>query len=208
MKNLIKENKTAIIIGLVVIVAIGSYYFIHSEGSKEGTQVSNEWVEEEPINSDKSETNEEQSNVQQEEKVIVDLKGAIKYPGVYEVQSGDRVIDVIESAGGLHENADKNNINFAMKLVDEMVLYIPTIGEENVAVTGEGMVQADDGKINLNKASEVELQTLTGVGPSKANAIIEYRDENGSFKEIEELMEISGIGEKTFEKFKDQITVR
>ena len=75
----------------------------------------------------------------------------------------------------------------------------PTVG---------GMQNQDGGKVNLNKASEAELQTLTGVGPAKATAIIEYRDQNGGFKKVEEIMEISGIGEKTFEKFKDQITVR
>ena len=75
----------------------------------------------------------------------------------------------------------------------------PTVG---------GVQNQDGGKVNLNKASEAELQTLTGVGPAKATAIIEYRDQNGGFKKVEEIMEISGIGEKTFEKFKDQITVR
>ena len=71
-----------------------------------------------------------EENPQEEENLVVDVKGAIKSPGVYEMKLGDRVIDVIEQAGGLHENADSNNINFAMKLVDEMVLYIPIVGEE------------------------------------------------------------------------------
>ena len=150
-----------------------------------------------------------EENPQEEENLVVDVKGAIKSPGVYEMKLGDRVIDVIEQAGGLHENADSNNINFAMKLVDEMVLYIPIVGEETTLEPTVGGVQNQgDGKVNLNKASEAELQTLTGVGPAKATAIIEYRDQNGGFKKVEEIMEISGIGEKTFEKFKDQITVR
>jgi competence protein ComEA len=210
MKNFLKHNKPALFIGLILLVAIGAYYFIHLEGDGGGTQVSNDWIEEElPIDSNESPSLELEENPQEEENLVVDVKGAIKSPGVYEMKLGDRVIDVIEQAGGLHENADSNNINFAMKLVDEMVLYIPIVGEEKIIEPTVGSVQNQgDGKVNLNKASEAELQTLTGVGPAKATAIIEYRDQNGGFKKVEEIMEISGIGEKTFEKFKDQITVR
>lgn len=210
MKNFLKHNKPALFIGLILLVAIGVYYFIHLEGGGGGTQVSNEWIEEElPMDSNEPQPLELEENPQEEENLVVDVKGAIKSPGVYEMKLGDRVIDVIEQAGGLHENADSNNINFAMKLVDEMVLYIPIVGEELTPEPTVGGVQNQgDGKVNLNKASEAELQTLTGVGPAKATAIIEYRDQNGGFKKVEEIMEISGIGEKTFEKFKDQITVR
>ena len=210
MKNFLKHNKPALFIGLILLVAIGVYYFIHLEGDGGGTQVSNDWIEEElPMDSNEPQSLELEENPQEEENLVVDVKGAIKSPGVYEMKLGDRVIDVIEQAGGLHENADSNNINFAMKLVDEMVLYIPIVGEEITPEPTVGGVQNQgDGKVNLNKASEAELQTLTGVGPAKATAIIEYRDQNGGFKKVEEIMEISGIGEKTFEKFKDQITVR
>ena len=97
-----------------------------------------------------------------------------------------------------------------------MVLYLPVIGEEekhNNGGTTPGFgsfaaTSSDNGKVNLNTASESELQTLTGIGPSKAAAIIEYRDTNGPFKEIEQLKEISGIGDKTFEKLKEEISVR
>ncbi|MFZ0444748.1 MAG: helix-hairpin-helix domain-containing protein [Bacillus sp. (in: firmicutes)] len=210
MKNFLKHNKPALFIGLILLVAIGAYYFIQLEGDVGGTQISNDWIEEElPMDSNESQSLELEENPQEEENLVVDVKGAIKSPGVYEMRLGDRVIDVIEQAGGLHENADSNNINFAMKLVDEMVLYIPIVGEElTPEPTGGGVQNQDGGKVNLNKASEAELQTLTGVGPAKATAIIEYRDQNGGFKKVEEIMEISGIGEKTFEKFKDQITIR
>lgn len=152
---------------------------------------------------------------EEKETVLVDVKGAVVHPGVYEAQAGDRVIDLIESAGGLLENADKNQINFAMKVVDEMVLYLPAIGEETSSDAGTSLAlatsypsSANDGKININTAAQSELETLTGIGPSKAEAIIEYRETNGPFKEIEQLMEISGIGEKTFAKLKEEIKVR
>ncbi len=131
MKNFLKHNKPALFIGLILLVAIGVYYFIHLEGDGGGTQVSNDWIEEElPMDSNEPQSLELEENPQEEENLVVDVKGAIKSPGVYEMKLGDRVIDVIEQAGGLHENADSNNINFAMKLVDEMVLYIPIVGEE------------------------------------------------------------------------------
>lgn len=100
-----------------------------------------------------------------------------------------------------------------MKVADEMVLYIPFIGEESQATMGNqngiSVVGASQGsgKIGLNTASEAELETLPGVGPSKATAILEYRETNGRFHSIEELMEISGIGEKTFEKLKEHVSV-
>lgn len=208
MKNLIKQNKIPLLIGLVVLMAMAAYYFIPTGKNSADTLVTTDWIKEENANPNEAKADEIQSNDTEDRSIIIDVKGAIKNPGVYEVQSGDRVIDIVEKAGGLLDNADRNNVNFAMKLVDEMVLYFPAIGEEISTVTESGVGQADDGKVNLNKASQEDLLTLTGIGPSKAEAIIEYRDQNGPFKEVEELMEISGIGEKTFEKLKGEVTVR
>ncbi|MBP1914845.1 helix-hairpin-helix domain-containing protein [Lederbergia galactosidilytica] len=140
------------------------------------------------------------------EKIFIDLKGAIKKPGLYEVEEGERVYDVVEKAGGLLKTADEKQINFAMKLYDEMVIYIPEINELGPEVSYPGEMNSNnDEKVNINQADAAELETLPGIGPSKAATIIQYREENGSFKEIEELMNISGIGEKTFEKLKEQI---
>lgn len=141
-----------------------------------------------------------------------DIKGAVKKPGVYEAIEGQRVIDLLEKAGGLTGKADSTKINFALKITDEMVIYVPEEGEileETRAGAGNGEVkgQQDSGKVNLNGADEAELQTLPGIGPSKAAAIIEHRDTNGPFKDIEDLKLISGIGEKTFEKLKEHINV-
>ncbi len=113
---------------------------------------------------------------------------------------------MVEKAGGLLKTADEKQINFAMKLYDEMVIYIPEINELGPEVSYPGEMNSNnDEKVNINQADAAELETLPGIGPSKAATIIQYREENGSFKEIEELMNISGIGEKTFEKLKEQI---
>lgn len=141
--------------------------------------------------------------------ILVDVKGSVADPGVYEAQEGDRVIDLINEAGGLGENADEKMINFAQRVTDEMVLYIPAAGED---VSGTEMPSApnggnDDGTVNINSADSTKLQTLPGIGPAKAEAIIEYRETNGSFAEKEDLKEISGIGDKTYEKLAELIKV-
>lgn len=141
----------------------------------------------------------------------VDIKGRITSPGVYQVNDGDRVIDLIELAGGTTDDAEMTLVNLSQKLHDEMVVYIPAVGEEIPEATQASQSQDGDsrnGKINLNKADLTTLQEIPGIGPAKAQAIIDFRDTEGSFKTIEEIKNISGIGEKTFEKMKDAIDVR
>ncbi|WP_218843182.1 helix-hairpin-helix domain-containing protein [Sporosarcina sp. JAI121] len=144
--------------------------------------------------------------------VVVDVKGAVRHPGVYSMHDGDRLIDAINAAGGYLPNADSRMLNHAMKLVDEFVIYVPVEGEEAVDISTVQMngtsSQQDDGKININTADEIELMTIPGIGPSKAAAIIQYRTDQGPFQSPEILMEVSGIGQKTFEKLESQIKVK
>lgn len=145
---------------------------------------------------------------------IVDVKGAVVHPGVYTLEEGDRLIDAINAAGGYVPEADTRLINHALKLSDEMLIYIPLNGEEpmeEMAVVHEALAPSTEdsgGKINLNTASEAELTALSGIGPAKAAAIIQHREEQGPFQKPEDLMEISGIGQKTFEKLESTITVK
>ncbi|KGR78563.1 hypothetical protein CD29_10985 [Ureibacillus manganicus DSM 26584] len=145
--------------------------------------------------------------------VIVDIKGEVKYPGVYELTSDKRVIDVIELAGGYTDDADSKGINHAQRLQDEMVIYIPKTGDSlndeqtDTFITVPTTFTASN-LININLANESDLLTLPGIGPSKAQAIITYRDENGRFQSIEDLKKVSGIGDKTFEKLKEFITIK
>jgi competence protein ComEA len=124
-------------------------------------------------------------------------------------------MDVIGRAGGLTDQADQTQVNLAEHVVDEMVIYIPAKGEEGDTLTtsgpssnSSGGTGQNQGKIDLNKADEQELQNLPGIGPAKAAAIIEFRNTSGPFKTIEDLKNISGIGDKTFEKLKDLIVVK
>ncbi len=175
------------------------------------------------------------------EKVYVDIKGAVVNPGVYEIEEGKKVIDVIGLAGGFTEVANTSMINLAKQVNNEMVIIIYTNEEVQKAQAENSLAKKidqecvcpevkNDGclfqkeqssnssekneknelpkeKINLNTATKDELETLPGVGASKAEAIIQYREEIGVFKNIEELKEVSGIGDALFEKVKDYITV-
>lgn len=147
--------------------------------------------------------------------IMVDIQGAVKFPGVYSLMEGDRLVDAIHAAGGYLDDADSRMLNHAMKLPDEFFIYVPREGEE-VDFSGpsgtfhpeHGGSSEDDGKVNINTADVQELMTIPGIGPSKAAAIIQYREEHGAFASLEAIMEVSGIGQKTFEKLESFITVK
>lgn len=134
---------------------------------------------------------------------MVDIKGAVKHPGVYPVTEENRVKDVIQMAGGLKETANQEAINLAERVFDEMVIVIPFIGEEtNVSAGNE-----QDGKLRINQATVEEITTLPGIGEVKANAIVEYRDTHGKFKEMKDLLKVSGIGGKTVELMEEHVLI-
>lgn len=142
--------------------------------------------------------------------VWIDLKGAVEKPGVYQLPANSRVIDVIKLAGGLTATAEKRSVNLVDRLQDGQMIYIPHIGEAEELRTSSINTLNDQAKgdlISINKASEEQLQQLPGIGPSRAAAIMAYREEHGRFKKKEDLMEIPGIGEKIFEQLKDQILI-
>ncbi len=148
--------------------------------------------------------------------MYTDIKGSVKEPGIYSFSSEERVYDVLKRAGGLLEEADSDRINFSAKIEDQQVLYIPAVGEEppehlNQSASPEGKqstANTEPSKININTASPSELQQILGIGSVKAQEIIRFREENGSFQKVEDLQEISGIGEKTVEKLKNFVTIK
>ncbi|WP_102345527.1 helix-hairpin-helix domain-containing protein [Bacillus sp. Marseille-P3661] len=143
------------------------------------------------------------------EQVYVDVKGSVQKPDVYSIESNKRIYDAIELAGGFTAEADQARINLAARVKDEMVIYVPAIGEEHDPFFQqlETANEHHDGKININSATSDQLQQLPGIGPAKATSIINYREEHGPFKNSNDLLNISGIGEKSLEKILDLITV-
>lgn len=139
--------------------------------------------------------------------VMVDIKGAVVHPGVYEIRNTARVNDVVALAGGFTREADETKVNLAAKVHDEMMIYVP-VREETNAPSAVPSLQADDSnKIYINTASEQEISQLPGIGKTKAQAIIAYREEHGPFQKTEDLLNVTGIGEKTLEKIKEYIVV-
>lgn len=191
----------AIIISMISISAI-VIYFVYDKKSYEQEIL---FSQDDELELNQVETLEEEHS----NEIVIDIKGAVKQPGVYSMNEGERVIDAIERAGGLLPDAEENQINLAGLLKDEMVIYVAKEGEEltqpviqSVTINGN-----EDGKVRINSATAEDLQKLQGIGPSKASAIIAYRDEHGPFKTVEDLLQVSGIGEKTLENMKDEIVI-
>lgn len=137
--------------------------------------------------------------------IYVQIDGAVSRPGVYEVSSGSRVFVLIELAGGFTDEASTSSINQVAWLEDGQQIYVPTQQEASIAY--ESMSQQEDGKVNINNASKQELTQLPGIGERKAELIIEYREKNGKFSSIDEIMNINGIKEGVFDTIKELITV-
>ena len=146
----------------------------------------------------------------QETVIFVDIKGAVKNPGVYQMEVGDRVKDALDAAGGLTGDADSQKVNLAKRLEDQMVIVVPKVGEEaeEIPAGATSKEATKEGKVNINTATVEELKTLKGVGEKKAEAIIEYRKKNGSFQTKEDLMKVRGIGKKLFESFQERIVTQ
>ena len=142
------------------------------------------------------------------------IDGCVNKPGVYSFKKDDRIKDIIDLAGGFTKDADTKSVNLAMKLKDEMKIFIPSKNEisklQNHNTENSQIVTLKDNNsinlVNINTADSNKLQTLPGIGPSKAKKIIEFREKN-QFKKIEELKNVDGIGEKTFESLKSLITI-
>ena len=160
--------------------------------------------------SDKEVKKEEKDESPEQDLITVDVKGAVKSPGIYDLPVGSRVHDAVQKAGGLTEEADSKSLNLAQKVSDEALVYVPTKGEEAVSqqtASGTTASTSKDKKVNLNKASLEELKQVKGLGGKRAQDIIDHREANGKFKSVDELKKVSGIGAKTIEKLKDYVTV-
>lgn len=195
-------KKQIIIIGLASLIMMTIFYLNQSTSSIDSVSLDS-YVENER---EVTEIEEIENVEEQVNHYIVDVKGQVKFPGVYEVEEHLRVHDVIQLAGGFLEMANETAINLAQKISDEMVIYVPHLDEEiNNTSTDAWSPSQDEKKVSLNQATTGELETLPGIGPSKAAAIIKYREEVGTFKSIDELTNVSGIGEKTLEKLRDSL---
>lgn len=162
----------------------------------------------------KTDTDNVEGNIQEVEETstenlfFVYVVGAVYKPGVVEVEEGTRLYQVIQKAGGALETADLSKINLASIVKDEQKIIVPYIeNKEDKVNDNSANVQAGVRLVNINTASEAELQTLNGIGASTAKKIVDYRNQNGDFNTVEEIMNVSGIGQSKFDSIKNDITV-
>ena len=218
MKYINKKQKILLIM-IIFIITLGIIYYTYT------TKTNDEFsIEEQNLEIEENEREKEiNENIKENTKIIVHISGAVRNEGIVELKEKARIADAIEMAGGITEDAYMKDVNLATILEDGMKIYIPT--KEEVEKQGENIndsVSKDtnldiynngsntskkNNKVNINTASKEELDTLPGIGESTANKIINYRKENGKFKTIEEIKEVSGIGDSKFEDIKDLIEI-
>ena len=208
----IKEYKILVICAGLGL-ALGGFFLLKPT-SQTSVKESNLQAEVAAVSKDSSSEKEikkeEKDESPEQDLITVDVKGAVKSPGIYDLPVGSRVHDAVQKAGGLTEEADSKSLNLAQKVSDEALVYVPTKGEEAVSqqtASGTTSSTSKDKKVNLNKASLEELKQVKGLGGKRAQDIIDHREANGKFKSVDELKKVSGIGAKTIEKLKDYVTV-
>ncbi|MBR6405372.1 MAG: helix-hairpin-helix domain-containing protein [Lachnospiraceae bacterium] len=198
-----KEYRKALI-GAVLFVLLGLMFLIKLKGRSSGADPETDFMADDRLSvSERDEDSEDSaSEPETEESLLVYVSGAVRNPGVYRLPLGSRVYEALDAAGGLTQEAEEGLINLAEPLTDGEMIYFPKKGEDS-----SGQVQLSDGKVDLNRAGKEELMTLPGIGETKAEAILQYRKEHGPFQTIEELMQVSGIGEALFEKIKNRVKI-
>ncbi|MBF0715262.1 helix-hairpin-helix domain-containing protein [Gemelliphila palaticanis] len=196
----LKQNLFTILLSIAtsIVIVVGILFFINYNKveEKDYSQINNQ------ISEVKVDSKEEEKQIP--EKIFIDIKGAVNNPGVYEFTKDDRIKDAVEKAGGTLADADLTTINLSQKLKDQMLIVIPKVGEK---VDSNSSSNSNQNTININLATKEELMKITGVGETKAKAIIDYRENKGEFKKKEDITKVKGIGKGTFEKIKDEIDV-
>ncbi|MCT4594852.1 MAG: ComEA family DNA-binding protein [Anaeromicrobium sp.] len=183
-------KKERIVIGLIIVISLISLWNSNYIGKKDSYEIS--------INEIKDNMNEkEEDNVKENRKIIIDICGSIKNPGIIELKENSRVADAIQMAGGFRQDVDRLKVNLAKKLIDGEQIYIPSINDKDQST--------EDKKVNINLATKEELINLNGIGESLAVRIIEYRSNYGNFEKINDIMNVTGIGSKKFDSIKDFI---
>ena len=197
-----RQNVKSIILAFVcsLVLIIGGLFYFNQNKTEDYSGVS--------FSNISNETNNkvEKAENRHDEKIFVDVKGAVKHPGVFETTKDKRVKDLIEEAGGLLDDADTSTLNLSQKVKDQMIIYVLKHGEKPKQISDSSSSSNTD-VININTANKEQLMKISGVGKTKAEAIISYREKNGDFKKKEDITKVHGIGKATFEKIKDKIEV-
>ena len=198
-----KENRKKFILPVVIIIIIGILVI----------KIIDNNYQKDNVDEIKITNIVEESDDKSDEKIKVYVTGEVKNQGVIELDEGSRIVDAIEKAGGQTAQANLKNVNLAYTLEDGQKINIPNINEpsdESSITDNDGVVDSEEKEsvVNINKASESELQQLKGIGQALASSIVQYREENGKFKAVEDIKNVPGIGENKFENIKENIKVK
>ncbi|MBZ2175364.1 helix-hairpin-helix domain-containing protein [Schnuerera sp. xch1] len=200
-----KKEQIIVILIVVIIVIISIFNFLNKNISLSEEDIDSSEIDQEEFF---EELETEEIAEQENHDIMVHISGQVYKPGLVELKSGDRVTDAVNLAGGLKKDADLDKINLAKKLSDEEKIYIPKIGEEDIDSEVLNLDNSHDikGKININTCTKEQLLSLPGIGEALAGRIVEYREQN-LFKNVEDIMNVSGIGDKKFESIRELIIV-
>jgi competence protein comEA helix-hairpin-helix repeat region len=209
MEILNKKQKIIVVVLIIIMCIVIGYYIISKTEKYDYSDI-------EKISNIIEEDQEVDDNII-ENKIVIHITGEVEEEGVIELEKGARISDAIEEAGGTTEEADLSNVNLAYSLSDGQKVKIPNINEKDEEIivveekAGDNIIiegnKSKEEKININKAAQTEIETLPGIGPSTALKIINYRNEHGKFKNIEDIKNVSGIGDSKFENIKEYICV-
>lgn len=209
MEILNKKQKIIVVVLIIIMCIVIGYYIISKTEKYDYSDI-------EKISNIVEEDQEVDDNII-ENKIVIHITGEVEEEGVIELEKGARISDAIEEAGGTTEEADLSNVNLAYSLSDGQKVKIPNINEKDEEIivveekAGDNIIiegnKSKEEKININKAAQTEIETLPGIGPSTALKIITYRNEHGKFKNIEDIKNVSGIGDSKFENIKEYICV-
>ena len=205
----IKEYKIIVICASLGLV-LGGFFLLKpvAQTPAKESNLQSEVIAVPKDSTDEKEDGNQKEEVVEQDLITVDVKGAVKSPGIYDLPVGSRINDAVQKAGGLIDNADSKSINLAQKISDEALVYVPTKEEAaNQESYSNATGSKESKKVNLNKASLEELKQVKGLGAKRAQDIIDHRESNGKFKSVDELKKVSGIGAKTIEKLKEYVTV-
>lgn len=213
------KDKKIIIISVIIFTILFLIYLIYKNNQNYTNEINlNEILQTENTNNERNEINNIITNTIdtiQNNEIIVHITGEVKKKGVIHLNKGDRIIDAIKKAGGETKQADLSQVNLAYELQDGQKIYIPNknekiskyIVDENGNTNINSLNSKEEEKVNINTANQSELDSLPGIGPATAQKIIEYRNQNGNFKKIEDLQNVKGIGQAKYEEIRNNIEV-
>lgn len=211
--DMLKTYKWVLVAGTAALGLAGSFLLGNQSAQTQESEVALPLVSSTEPETSSSKMPEEKEVPETSGDIVIDVKGAVEQPGLYTLPISARVNDAIQAAGGLLDTADPKSVNLAQKLTDEAIVYVAT-KEEGLSVlataspTPSGSPSsASSDLVNLNTATESDLQTISGIGAKRAADIIAYREDNGGFKSVDDLNNVSGIGDKTLESIRPYVTV-